>query len=337
MSSKSNTNILSFSVAVMEEYLFSRLVEDFGNLEWILLAVSSQERRTMRNLQQQGTEFEFSGDAVFLKADDTVPTEQDVQQAQLAALQDFQVFQEYIQEQDFDWELINVILDGITVNKDGIIIGDTEIVNDGDSLVREAVTEPKSDNHETTFISVSLVVVFLALGTAFLIRRRNRGRSHEDTAGEKNYSVIVPTEHFADGDLDDRNVSYETANVTVASFDSENLVSGSQFDPLPSTSSIDGGGGFAMSPETTPQEGVTLAPVQEVPSESRYRDGGDGDEDSYGFDHGVDEILVVASSSPLTTDRAAEYSGDDRDITIDLSEFADHTNQNGDSDDEEEW
>ena len=157
-------------------------------------------------------------------------------------------------------------------------------------------------------------------------------------AGEKNYSVIVPTEHFADSDLDGRNVSYETANVTVASFDSANLVSGSQFDALPSTSSIDGGSGFAASPETTPQEGVTLAPVQEVPSESRYQDGGDDDEDSYGFDHGVDdENFVVASSSPLATDRAAEYSGDDRDITIDLSEFADHTNQNGDSDDEEEW
>ena len=319
---------------VLEQYLFRRLAEDFENLEWILLAVSSDKRRTMRSVQE-GKVFDFSGDAVFLEADDTVPTEQEVQQAQLAALQDFQVFQEYIQDQDFDWELISVNLDGIKVNKEGIIIGDTEIVNDGDSLVREASTEPNSpDNRGATWISVSAVVVFLALGTVFLVRR-NRRRNHQDTAGEKDYSVIVPPEHFEDNDLDDRNVSYETANLTITSIDSVHLVSESgQSHPFSSTSSsADGESALPLVSETT-QELVTLTPVPEVPSETHFHEGIHGggdtdDEDSYGFD-GDHE-----TSPSLGVDRAAEYSGDDRDITMDLSEFPDHTKPNGDSEDEE--
>jgi hypothetical protein len=337
----------------MEMYLFNKLAQTFYNLDWILLAVSTDERRMTRRLQTRA--FDFTGDAVFQVADDTLPTEQEVQKAQLEALQDFQFLNEYINEQGFDWLVDTVILDGMEINKDGMVIGDTEINNDGDSMVTASSSQQVSANNGAT-ISLSLVACFLVLGAAaFLVRRKRMNKSDQNADGEnKNYAAIV-SEISVEGDLACRDVSYDTATQVTVSFDSVNL-SGSQFHPSSSTT-MDWNRVFALSQipvEQTmqevfeakkikpprvqkTQEVVTLAPVQELPSESQFQEaiqGGDGD--SYGYDSfpgdGVDESFVV--SSPVTSRHPAEYAGDDRDITIDLSDFAEMP-QNGESEDDE--
>lgn len=321
----------------MEMYLLSRIGETFSNLESILLTGDSGEKRTIRNLQ--AIKYNFIGDAVFLETSDTLPTEQEVQEAQLEALQDLQLLKEYVKGQDFDGEVETVTIDGLgIVNEDESAFGVSDIETDGDSLV------PEESDNKGVAVSLSLLASFLVLATAaFLVRKKRMSRGDLDDTGEQTkFAVALASENSADGDLtgkeQEQNVSYEAGTVATASCDSMNR-SGTQFHPDFSSNALDSDSVLAPS-QLHVNQIVALAPVQELTSETQFHEDlegrGAGDGDSYGFQSfpgdGVEDSFVV--SSPVG--RADDYAGDDHDITVDLAEFADERPFN-DSEDDDEW
>jgi len=370
----------------MESYLLSRLTAAFDNLESILLSVSTARRRQMRRLRQKQQEeekeerllqdvvmFDFIGVAVFFEADDTVPSEEDVQREQLLALQDFGLFKQFIKEEEkLDWEVVTVVLDGMTIVEDGMLLGDTPILNEEDSLARGSLSASEDNNGATVAISLVTGFLFILVGVGlFIVRKKQNEEELIDTDGEKLF--IEETMAQEDQTILDQNVSYETVTLATGSFDSIN-VSGSHYQSNTSPQALDWNRVFALSqspveemmkdvfeakalkpPKTTrTHEIITLTPVQEevtsssqrrfFPEDDKDKKKSADDGDSYGYDSfpgdGADDTFVV--SSPVAAIPAAEYSGQDQDLTMDLSELlTDMKNQrklNSDSDEaDEEW
>lgn len=314
-------------VAALELYLFGRFVEEFDTLDSIQLEVASMERRMMRRRLQEQV-FDFSGSAVFVDSE-VPPTESEVHRAQLAALQDLQALNDFIKEQGYGWEVLTTISDEMVVagtNPDTIERGNFANAKEDDS------------NNNAAVVSLSFVAGVAVLAIAgFLVQRKR-----QDIDDLSEIEQVAVQEKTVSHDLA-RNASQDTVTVTAVSFDSVNLAGG-EYYPEPAKSSFDWGRVFALSrtpveqtmkdvfePKTlsSPKiekkhQVVTLAPVEEVPSASQFQQelpSRGNEEDSYGYDSfpgdGIESFEV---SSPM---RAAAYSGNDHDITIDLAEFAD--------------
>jgi hypothetical protein len=344
---------------VLEMFLFQRLSTPFSNLEWILLTVtSSEEERTRRARSLVEKTFDFTGIAIFLESDD-IPTEPEVQRAQLKALQDFHLLGEFIVSQDFDWEIETIILDGMTIDEDGIVLGDMEMENDGDTLVR-GVSGDSTEDDNGVALALSLIAVFVLLGIGGYVARGKiqRNRMEEAKTPEAMETLEGLMETNDEGQAA-KNTSYEASTLETTR-DSSMNVSGTSEYRTESSSMMDWNRVFALSQtpveqtygevfepkqleppkEENVREIVTLAPLREgreelqVGEETTHGDelqvGEEempGDEDSYGYtsfdlDDGINEDFVL--SSPVAPGQAGDADpnyGENKDITIDLADF----------------
>ncbi len=337
---------------VVELYLFQRLYESFSNLEWVLLtATSADQRLLVRKLQE--TTIDFSGVAIFLDPEQTIPTELDLQRAQLQALEDFHFFNEFIGAQEYTWQIDTINLDGMTIDKDGIMMGGNEMVNDGDSLVQGPDgTEVSEPNRLALSLSVLVAMVFVGMLAGVLLARKRRlqGERNEE---KETYEGLIRTVDHGKGARSggQNNISYESSTVATLSFDSAQVSSTTDHRP-DNSSNMDWNRVFALSQNPVEQtrgevfepkkmsppkatkthEIVMLAPVAEGGGgDFHLEDERQGDEDSYGYDtlpdEGINESFVL--SSPVAPSGMVEDafvpSGDhynqDRDLTIDLSDF----------------
>lgn len=343
---------------IMEMYLHQRLSIPFSNLEWILLTVTSEEsRRWDRSLVEKT--YDFTGYALFFESDN-YPTEQQVQKAQLKALQDFHLLRDFVITQDFDWEIESVILDGMTIDEEGIILGDSKIVNDGDSLVRGENGNDSTSDTNSVALALSLVALFVVLVIiAYVLYRRahagQQGKDDVDSPETLEGLMKADDDEDKDDGREKIHTSYEAATLGTT-FDSMNS-SGTEYRS-DSSSIMDWGRVFALSRTPVEQtfgevfeakklappkehkthEIVTLAPVTEGGAEIQEEGKGEipaeeiqagekvpGDEDSYGYNsmdlnEGVNESFIL--SSPVAPGEGLDVDyGEDKDLTIDLSDF----------------
>lgn len=322
---------------VMETFLFDHLSQPFGTLERILLTVSSANRKRSRLLMEKT--FDFIGVAMFLQTDERLPTEQQVQQEQLKALQEFTALDAFVKSQGYDWTINTIILDGMTIDDTGIKIGDKGIGNDGDSLVQNG-SESSSSGTNPVALSLSLVGVLLVLCIAgfLLLKRGRRRKGAEEVVGKESLEGLMGTDD-KEPESEIQNISFD---VTLAntSYDSAHIPS-NDFRPELTSGSMDWNRVFALSQtpveetygeifepkklappkEHKTHEIVTLASVTEVQGGRQVGDTmPGGDEDSYGYN--VDDEGMIDESLTMSPIARAEYeNANDNDQIIDLAEF----------------
>lgn len=372
---------------VIQDFLYQRLSKSFSNLESILLTVTNNEPQRRRKLgsvprlepqhrrqQEEGEDaaadgtmtktFNFTGDAMFFLDQRTIPTEVEVQRAQLQALEDFHRLNQFIvTEGGYSWQIDIIELDGMIINKDGMAVGDSgEMVNDGDTMVQESYQSQGDDsdsNNNALAISLSVVATILVL-VGILVgllvyRRRN---TNTDDEPKETYQELIRSVDDLPKDLEPlpndkntMNISFESATVATTSFDSVQLSTPEKGRGPGSPSNMDWNRVFALSqspveetmaevfepkslvpPKSTKvHEIVTLAPVAEGEQDNEIGQDRDG-EDSYGYgslpDEGHHDGFVLSSpdAPPMEVQAGNDNDNDDDDFVP----RGDHYNQDRD-------